>query len=77
MRAITVTELRTNLYKIVDTIIETGISVEVQRNGHKVKILLVNGPSKLERLSLKPDAFNGDPEDIVHCDWLNEWTEMK
>lgn len=72
MKAITITELRANLYNIVDQLIQTGAAVEVQCNGHKIKIILADAPSKLERLTPKPYAFNGDPEDIVHCDWLNE-----
>jgi hypothetical protein len=77
MPAITLTELRADLYNLVDKIIETGVSVEVQRNGHKIKILLADGPSKLERLTVRTDVINGDPEDIVHCDWLQEWSELQ
>jgi PHD/YefM family antitoxin component YafN of YafNO toxin-antitoxin module len=75
--SLTLTELRADLYKVVDQIIETGIPVEVQRNGHKIKIILADGPSKLERLSLKTNVINEDPEDLVHCDWLHEWSENK
>ena len=77
MAAITLTELRADLYKVVDQIIKTGVSVEVQRNGHKIKIILADGPSKLERLTQRTDVINGDLEDIVHCDWLQEWSELQ
>jgi hypothetical protein len=77
MAAITLTELRADLYKVVDQIIETGVSVEVQRNGHKIKIILADGPSKLERLAQRTGVINGDPEDIVHCEWLQEWSELQ
>ncbi len=77
MSAITLTELRADLYRVVDHIIETGVSVEVQRNGHKIKIILADGPSKLERLTQKSGVINDDPESIVHCDWLEEWSELK
>lgn len=77
MAAITLTKLRTDLYKVVDQIIETGIPVEVQRNGHKIKIILADGPSKLERLTQRAGVMNGDPEDIVHCEWLQEWSELQ
>lgn len=74
---LTLTELRADLYKVVDQIIETGIPIEVLRNGHKIKIILDDGPSKLERLVRRPDVINGDPESLVHCDWLSEWSEIK
>jgi len=77
MAAITLTELRADLYNVVDQIIKTGVSVEVQRNGHKIKIILADGPSKLERLTERTSVMNGDPEDIVHCDWLQEWSELR
>ncbi len=77
MAAITLTELRADLYKVVDQIIKTGVSVEVQRNGHKIKIILADGPSKLERLTQRTDVINGDLEDIVHSDWLQEWSELQ
>ena len=51
--------------------------MEVQRNGHRIKIILADGPSKLERLTQRTDVINGDLEDIVHCDWLQEWSELQ
>lgn len=32
--------------------------------------------SKLARLK-KRSSYLGDPESIVHMDWLNEWSELK
>jgi antitoxin (DNA-binding transcriptional repressor) of toxin-antitoxin stability system len=77
MAAITLTELRADLYKVVDQIIKTGVPVVVQRNGHLIKIVLADGSSKLERLTQKSGVINCDPEDIVHCDWFQEWSELK
>lgn len=73
--SLSLTELRNNLYKVVDQVIETGIPVEVTRNNHKIKIILADGPSKLERLSERKNIFNDDPESFVHCNWISEWSE--
>lgn len=73
--SLSLTELRNNLYKIVDQVIETGIPVEVTRNNHKIKIILSDGPSKLERLSVRQNVFNDDPESIVNCNWISEWSQ--
>lgn len=72
------TELRANLYKIVDQIIMTGIPVEIQRNGHMLKIISTdeNIPSRLNRLQPKTDVIIGDPESLVHSEWLSEWSEL-
>ncbi len=77
MSTLTLTELRASLYKVVDHVIETGIPVEVLRNGHKIKIILADGPSKLERLTTRTDVMNEDPESYVHSDWFYEWSETK
>lgn len=76
-RSLTLTELRSDLYKVVDQIIDTGIPVEVMRNGHKIKIVLADGPSKLERLVRRENVINGEPDSIVHSDWFSEWSETK
>lgn len=74
---LTLTELRADLYKVVDQIIETGVPIEVLRHGHKIKIILDDGPSKLERLVHRENVINGNLEDLVHLDWLSEWSEIK
>lgn len=74
---LTITELRSDLYKVVDQIIASGTPVEVMRNGHKIKIILADGPSKFERLVRRKNVINGDPESIVHSDWFSEWSETK
>lgn len=70
--SLSLVELRVDLYKVVDQIIETGIPVEIQRNGHKIKIILADGPSKLDRLVYRPDVLNEDPENLVHSDWTKD-----
>jgi len=69
----TVTKLRQNIFKILDQVIETGLPVIVERNGKKLKIVTVEPASKLENLEPHPGTINGDPEDLVHMDWSEEW----
>lgn len=70
----TLTELRSNLYKEIDHLIETGIPLEIERKGHRIKIILDEPrPSKLSKLISRSNIINGDPEDIIHNDWLEEW----
>ena len=74
---ISVTRLRANLYEIVDRVIETGIPVEIERKGERVRLAPVKRTSKLNRLVKRPGTIIGDPEEIVHLDWSNEWTEAR
>lgn len=64
--------LRENIYRILDQVVETGVPVEIERRGKILKIVLEEPRSKLA--NLKPrDYFLGDPEELVHLDWFEEW----
>jgi hypothetical protein len=71
--SISVTELRANLYRLIDDVIQTGEPLTIERNGHKVVIARSPVESKLARLVSRPDFIKGDPEDLVHLDWSGEW----
>lgn len=71
--SIKLTELRADLYKIVDHAIATGIPVEIDRNGVKVMLVPERKKTKLENLVPHPNVISGDPEKIVHMDWSKEW----
>ena len=73
---VTASKLRENIYSILDQALETGVPVEVIRKGKILKIVPEVKPDKLSRLK-KRNCIVGDPEDIVHMDWLHEWTELK
>ena len=73
MGSISLTALRNNLFKIVDDIIKTGNPVEIERNGHRLKIILKEKRSKLD--NLKPhDCIVGDPDDLIQIK-VGEWGE--
>ena len=73
---LTASKLRANIYRVLDEVAETGVPVEVIRNGIVVRIVAETRPSKLSRLK-KRTAFVGDPDDIFKIDWRNEWTALK
>lgn len=63
-----VTDLRKNLYEILDRVIETGVPVEIERRGKKLKIVAAEPRDKLANLKPRPYLLV-DPEEIVHLDW--------
>jgi hypothetical protein len=73
---ITASKLRENVYRILDEAIETGKPVEVVRKGVTLTIVPPKRVSKLANLKNRK-LFIGDPEDILHIDWLKEWSELK
>jgi prevent-host-death family protein len=71
--AVTASELRANIYKILDRALETGLPVEVERKGKLLRITPVGEPSKLSRLPRRAEFVRGDVADLVHVDWSSEW----
>lgn len=73
--SLSLTEFRANLYKIVDQVIETGVPIEIERKGIKIRLVPEKKKSKLERLVKHPGAIKGDSESLVHIDWSSEWED--
>lgn len=73
--ALSITKLQADLYTIIDQVIATGSTVEIERNGHIVKIVAENPKSKLDNLVKRPYPIKDDPENLVQIDWLSCWTE--
>lgn len=69
------TEFRANLYKIVDEAIKTGVPVELERKGVKIRLVPEKKQSRFERLVKHPGTIKGDPESLVHIDWSSEWDD--
>jgi len=70
---VTLSELRANIYRLVDRIIESGEPLEIERSGRILRIVLDRPPTKLSRLIERRGYIEGDPDDLVHVDWSGEW----
>jgi hypothetical protein len=73
---VSASKFRKDIYGILDQVLETGVPVEVVRKRKVLRIVPETMPDKLSRLK-KRKCLVGDPEDIVHMDWLSEWSELK
>lgn len=73
--SLTASKLRENIYRILDQVLETGVPVEIQRRGKRLRIVPVSMPEKLDNLKKRPGFLKCDPEDIVHLDWSGEWRQ--
>lgn len=69
----TATQLRNDIYRILDRVIETGEPVEIERGGKRLKIVVEQPTRKPFRWVKREGMINGDPEDLVHIDWSAEW----
>lgn len=73
MEPLSLTALRSRLFKVVDGIIETGIPVEIERKGKRLKIVMVEKKRKIENLK-KRNCIIGDPDDLIDLK-VSEWNE--
>lgn len=69
---ITPSELRNNLYNLLDHVIQTGEPIEIKRKNKILKIIVEPSKSKLKNLK-KRDVLNCQPEEIIHNNWEKEW----
>jgi hypothetical protein len=71
-KTVTPTELRKNLYNLLDEILKTGIPLEIDRGGKRLRIVPVEGADKLQNLVRRPEAILGDPDELVALGWEQE-----
>lgn len=71
------TQLRADLYTVLDSILETGRPVIIERKGQKLRLALdcEEAPRRRARKWPKPDpsCMSGHPDDILEIDWSKEW----
>ena len=70
---ITASQLRQDIYRILDRVIETGEAVEIERKGKVLRIVAPAARRNLDLLPKRPHFIVGDPEDLVSIDWSEEW----
>lgn len=72
---VTPTELRSDLYRLLDKVIASGEPLLVRRGDSTVRITLVAAAAEpMVPPALRPDLIVGDPDALVQSDWLAEWT---
>ena len=72
-RSISLDFFKTNLDHLLEKIVKSGIPLEIDYKGKKIVIVAEEQKDKLSFLQPHPDCLTGDPEDIVHMDWSDEW----
>lgn len=65
--------LRSDLYRLLDGVLETGIPLDIERRGRRLRIVPAEGGGRLDNLVPDPDYLAVDPDEIVHMDWSGEW----
>jgi hypothetical protein len=69
----TATQLRADLYNLLDRVLETGEPLEILRKGRVLRIAPA-ATSWVERLPRREAVIVGNPDEIVHIDWSEHWS---
>lgn len=70
----TPSQLRQNIYRLIDRVLETGEPLEIHRKGRRLRLVPDEaGSNRLAAIHTNPDVVVGDPEALVSVDWAGEW----
>lgn len=72
MKTVTPTELRTNIYNLLDEVLATGLPLEIKKGNRSLRIVPVEKVDKLQNLVFQPHVIQGDPEELVDLGWEDE-----
>lgn len=72
MKTITPTQLRADIYNLLDEILKTGLPLEIKKGDKKLKIVPVGQVDKLKNLIARPEVIQGDPDNLPDIDWTHE-----
>jgi len=65
------------VYRILDGVVETGVPVEIERHGRRLRIVpagVKRGPAPRKLTRLKARRYlRCTPDVLVHIDWSREW----
>ena len=74
MKTITPTELRANIYKLLDEVLRTGLPIEIKKGNRRLRLIPVEKNDKFRNLVSRPGVIQGDPDDLAALNWEQEVT---
>jgi hypothetical protein len=76
-RPVTPSQLRQDIYRLIDRVLETGEPLEIDRKGRRLRLVPDRPTDRLSRIRTDPGAITGDPEELVTIGWSGEWDEAR
>lgn len=72
MKTVSPTELRSNIYNLLDEVLNSGVPIEINKGGKLLRIVPVAKTNKLRNLVSRPNVIEGNPDDLVNISWEKE-----
>jgi len=70
---VTASQLRQDVYQLLDRVLETGEPLEIVRKGRTLRLIADPLKPRLDLIRPDVDLIVGDPEDLVGLGWAEEW----
>jgi hypothetical protein len=61
-----------DIYNLLDEVLQTGVPLEIKKGSRRLRIIPLEKVNKLQNLLYRPEAIQGDPEDLVSLNWEAE-----
>ena len=72
MKTITPTQLRADIYNLLDEVLESGVPLEIKKGERLLRIVPVESGDRLQNLVHRPEAIRGDPDELPDIHWEEE-----
>ncbi len=72
MKTVSPTELRSNIYKLLDEVLNSGVPIEIKKGEKLLRIVPVEKSNKLMNLTTRSNVIVGDPDGLVDISWEKE-----
>ena len=72
MKTVTPTELRANVYNLLDEVLQSGLPIEIKKGDRRLRIVPADKADKFMNLVFRPHAVAGNPEDLASLGWQDE-----
>lgn len=71
--AISSIEFSSKLEGVLDSVIESGIPVEIEHKGKTIRIVPMAKPRSIDSLIAQDSYLKVDPDEVVRMDWSEFW----
>jgi len=75
MAVISATQLRANIYQLLDQVAQTGEAIEIERKGTLLRIVPAERRTLAALFPPDPELIRGDPADLASLDHSDLWSE--
>lgn len=72
MKSVSAKELRGNLENLLGEILRTGMPLEIELGGKRLRIIPVEPLDKLDKLVHRPHVILGDADALIDITWEQE-----